>query len=77
MFFRCVCDVTPRFSNKEKSILYTSKTIKKMKAEKSFKNGKGKGRLGKSKVAKKYLIKDKDKCFHYGKDGHCKRNYEE
>ena len=44
---------------KEKPVLYTSKTRKKKKANKSLKKGKGKGRLGNAKVAKKDLAKDK------------------
>ena len=59
---------------KEKPILYTGETRKKRKAERSLKKGKGKGKPGKAKVAKKDLANDKVQCFHYGKDGHWKRN---
>ena len=62
---------------KEKSVLYTSETRKKRKAEKSLKKGKRKGRPGKAKVAKKDPAKDKGQCFHRGKDEHWKRNYKE
>ena len=55
---------------KEKPVLYTSETRKKRKTERSLKKGKGKGRLGKAKVAKKDPTKDKGQCFHCGKDGH-------
>ena len=58
---------------KEKPVLYTGETRKKRKAERSLKKGKGKGRSGKAKVAKKDPAKDKGQCFHYGKDGHWKR----
>ena len=50
---------------------------KKRKAKRSLKKGKGKGKQGKAKVAKKDLTKDKGQCFHYGKNGHWKRNYKE
>ncbi|CAL9131960.1 unnamed protein product [Musa acuminata var. zebrina] len=40
--------------------------------EKSLK--KGKGRSDKANVAKKDPTKDKGQCFHYGKNGHWKRN---
>ena len=59
---------------KEKPVLYTSETRKKRKAEKFLKKGKGKGRPGKARVAKKDPTKDKGQCFHCGKDGHRKRN---
>ena len=62
---------------KEKPVLYTGETRKKWKAERSLKKGKGKGRLGKTKVTKKDPAKDKGQCFHFGKDGHWKRNYKE
>ena len=62
---------------KEKPVLYTGETRKKRKAERSLKKGKGKGKQGKAKVAKKDPTKDKGQCFHYGKDGHWKRNYKE
>ena len=62
---------------KEKPVLYTSETRKKRKVEKSLKKGKDKGRPGKAKVAKKEPVKDKGQCFHYGKDGHWKRNCKE
>ena len=42
---------------KKKPVLYIGETRKKRKVEKSLK--KGKGRLGKAKVAKKDLVKDK------------------
>ncbi|RWW47239.1 hypothetical protein BHE74_00046780, partial [Ensete ventricosum] len=44
---------------KEKPVLYISETNKKRKASKILKKGKGKGRLGKVKVAKKDPTKDK------------------
>ena len=44
---------------KEKPVLYTGETRKKWKAERSLKKEKGKGRLGKAKVAKKDPAKDK------------------
>ena len=47
-----------RTIKKEKPVLYTGETRKKRKAERSLKKGKGKGKSGKAKVAKKYLIKD-------------------
>ena len=59
---------------KEKPVLYTGETRKKRKAKRSPKKGKGKGRPGKAKVAKKDPAKDKDQYFHYGKDRHWKRN---
>ena len=62
---------------KEKLVLYIGETKKKRKTEKSFKKGKGKGRLGKAKVTKRDPTKDKGPCFHYDKDGHWKRNYKE
>ncbi|RWV92776.1 hypothetical protein GW17_00044815 [Ensete ventricosum] len=43
---------------KEKPILYIGETKKKRKASKTIKKGKGKERLGKAKVVKKYLTKD-------------------
>ena len=58
---------------KEKPVLYTSETRKKRKAERSLKKGKGKGKLGKAKVAKKDPAKDKGQCFHCGKYVHWKR----
>ena len=58
---------------KEKSVLYTGETRKKRKAKRSLKKGKGKGRPGKAKVAKKDPTKDKAQCFHYDKYGHRKR----
>ena len=58
---------------KEKPVLYTRETIKKRKGEKSLKKSKGKGRLGKAKVAKKDSVKDKGQCFHYSKDEHYKK----
>ena len=62
---------------KEKPVLYTGETKKKRKAERSLKKGKGKGRPGKAKVAKKDLAKNKGQCFHYGKHRHWKRNCKE
>ena len=62
---------------KEKSVLNTSETKKKRKTEKYLKNGKSKGRPCNAKVAKKDSTKDKGQCFHYGKDGHRKRNCKE
>ena len=59
---------------KEKLILYTGVTRKKIKAEKSLNKVKGKGRPGKAKVVKKDPTKDKGQCFHYDKDGYWKRN---
>ena len=53
---------------KEKSVLYTGEFEKKRKAIKTLKKGKGKGRSGKAKVAKKDLAKDKGQCFHCDKD---------
>ncbi|RZR72644.1 hypothetical protein BHM03_00015534 [Ensete ventricosum] len=44
---------------KEKPVLYISETKKKRKASNTLKKGKGKGRPGKTKVAKKDLTKDK------------------
>ncbi|RZS19314.1 hypothetical protein BHM03_00051692 [Ensete ventricosum] len=44
---------------KEKPILYIGETKKKRKADKSLKKGKGKGKLGKAKVAKKDPVEDK------------------
>ncbi|RWV99482.1 hypothetical protein GW17_00037608 [Ensete ventricosum] len=44
---------------KEKLVLYIGKTNKKRKASKTPEKGKGKGRPGKTKVAKKDLTKDK------------------
>ena len=38
---------------KDKPVLYIGETEKKMKVKKSLKKGKGKGRPGKAKVAKK------------------------
>ena len=55
---------------KEKPVLFDSETRKKRNAEKPLKKGKGKGKLGKVKVAKKDPTKDEGQCFHYGKDGH-------
>ncbi|RWW49261.1 hypothetical protein BHE74_00044600, partial [Ensete ventricosum] len=49
----------------------------KRKADKILKKGKGKDRQGKTKVAKKDLGKDKGYYFHYGKDEHWKRNYDD
>ena len=62
---------------KEKPVLYIGETRKKRKVEKSLKKGKGKGRLGKAMVAKKDPANDKSQYFHYGTDGHWKRNYKE
>ncbi|URE11047.1 hypothetical protein MUK42_18867 [Musa troglodytarum] len=62
---------------KEKPVLYADETRKKRKTEKSLKKGKGKGKMGKAKVVKKDRTKDKGQCFHYDKDGHWKRNYNE
>ncbi|RZS23972.1 hypothetical protein BHM03_00056988 [Ensete ventricosum] len=59
---------------KEKPVLYIGGTKKKRKASKTLKKGKGKGRLGKAKVAKKYSAKDKGQCFHCSQDKHWKRN---
>ncbi|RZS16653.1 hypothetical protein BHM03_00048675 [Ensete ventricosum] len=59
---------------KEKPVLYVDETKKKRKASKILKKGKGKGRSGKAKVAKKDPTKDKGQCFHYGQDGHWKKN---
>ncbi|KAJ8485199.1 hypothetical protein OPV22_017684 [Ensete ventricosum] len=53
---------------KEKPILYIGKTKNKRKNSKTLKKGKGKERLCKTKVAKKYPGKDKGQCFHYGRD---------
>ncbi|CAL9083517.1 unnamed protein product [Musa acuminata var. zebrina] len=39
-----------------KPVLYTGETRKKRKAERSLKKGKGKGRPGKAKVAKKKVV---------------------
>ena len=55
---------------KEKSVLYVGENKKKRKVEKSLKKGKGKGKPGKTKVAKKDLAKGQGQCFHYGKYGH-------
>ncbi|RZR94447.1 hypothetical protein BHM03_00023131 [Ensete ventricosum] len=44
---------------------------------KGVRKGKGKGRLGKAKVAKKDPAKDKGQCFHYSQDGLWKRNYKD
>ena len=60
---------------KKKLVLYTSKTRKKRKLEKSLKKGKGKGTPSKTNVAKRDPVKDKGQCFHYDKDGNRKRNY--
>ncbi|RRT40516.1 hypothetical protein B296_00019640, partial [Ensete ventricosum] len=49
---------------KEKSVLYIGETNKKRKVIKTLKKGKGKERLGKAKVAKKYPAKDKGYCLH-------------
>ena len=52
---------------KEKLVLYTSENRKKRKVEKSLKKGKGIGKLGKVKIAKKDKTKGKGQYFHYGK----------
>ncbi|RZR78172.1 hypothetical protein BHM03_00003432 [Ensete ventricosum] len=52
---------------KDKLILYIGETKKKQKADKSLENGKGQGRPGKAKVAKKDPDKDKGLCSHCGK----------
>ena len=44
---------------KEKPVLYTSETKNKIKVEKSLKKGKGKGKPGKAKIAKKEPTKNK------------------
>ncbi|RRT61718.1 hypothetical protein B296_00020000 [Ensete ventricosum] len=62
---------------KEKPVLYIGETKKKRKTNKTLKKGKGNEKLGRTKVAKKDLTKDKGRCFHYGKDGHWKRNYKD
>ena len=62
---------------KEKLLLYAGETRKKWKPKKSLMKGKGKGRLGKIKVAKMDPVKEKGQCFYYGKDKHWKINYKE
>ncbi|RWW78554.1 hypothetical protein BHE74_00013219 [Ensete ventricosum] len=44
---------------KEKSVLYIGETNRKRKASKTLNKGKGKERLSRAKIAKKYLTKDK------------------